>query len=184
MASKITQPMPMQAGMVTTQAVTIRPATPQRTAEARRVATILAIAGRPIEEDALVAVLSLTGEDARSALLRLEVRDVASRVPAGWVVAHDALAESLESMAAEDATEWILVVTSARVSTSLRARSPRSAARSVPTALRDDHRRARAALRGGRGPDRTAGYFPFTIESGGVRTWLAWHGGALAPLAP
>ncbi len=35
-----------------------------------------------------------------------------------------------------------------------------------------------------RGPDRAAGYFPVTIQSGDTRTYLTWDGTTIVPLAP
>ena len=96
-----------QGGWVLTDATGFKAMLDQRTVladrlsrldpEALRVATTLAVAGRPLSEDALADETRAAGEDASAALLRLEVRDVVARTPEGWVIAHDALAETLET---------------------------------------------------------------------------------------
>ena len=104
-----------QGGWVLTDAVGFEIILAQRTMladrlrrldpEAFRLATVLSVAGRPLPDDALVNEAAAAGMDAHSALVRLEVRDVAARAPEGWVIAHDALAETIETMVDRDALD-------------------------------------------------------------------------------
>jgi DNA-binding SARP family transcriptional activator len=61
----------------------------------KHIALCLAVSGRPLPATALADTMTTWDSDGASAMLTLEVHDIAARDADGWVIAHDALAETL-----------------------------------------------------------------------------------------
>lgn len=62
---------------------------------AKHIALCLAVSGRPLPATALADTMTTWDSDGVSAMLTLEVQDIAAHDADGWVIAHDALADTL-----------------------------------------------------------------------------------------